>query len=86
MNGASLELDVARALIREPEMVLADEPTANLDSATSEQIIALMQQLNRDKGVTFLFSTHDPRIVQHAKRVVRIADGRIIEKSELPPN
>jgi len=67
-------------------MVLADEPTANLDSATSEQIIALMQQLNRDKGVTFLFSTHDPRIVQHAKRVVRIADGRIIEKSELPPN
>jgi len=80
-GGQRQRVAIARALITEPELVLADEPTANLDSATSEQIIALMQQLNRDKGVTFLFSTHDPRIMQHAKRVVRIADGRIIEES-----
>jgi len=80
-GGQRQRVAIARALITEPELVLADEPTANLDSATSEQIIALMQQLNRNKGVTFLFSTHDPRIMQHAKRVVRIADGRIIEES-----
>jgi len=69
---------IARALATRPQIVLADEPTANLDSATSEQIIDLMLHLNRDKGVTFLFSTHDPRVMQHARRVVRIADGRLV--------
>ena len=58
---------------------MADEPTANLDSKTSEQILDLMQRLNREKGVTFLFSTHDPRVTQHATRVVHLADGRIAE-------
>jgi len=79
-GGQRQRVAIARALITEPELVLADEPTANLDSVTSEQIIDLMQQLNREKGVTFLFSTHDPRIMQHARRVVRIADGRIVEE------
>jgi putative ABC transport system ATP-binding protein len=79
-GGQRQRVAIARALITEPELVLADEPTANLDSVTSEQIIDLMQQLNREKGVTFLFSTHDPRIMQHANRVVRIADGRIVEE------
>jgi len=82
-GGQRQRVAIARALITEPELVLADEPTANLDSVTSEQIIDLMQQLNREKGVTFLFSTHDPRIMQHAKRVVHIADGKIVERTEL---
>ncbi len=78
-GGQRQRVAIARALITHPELVLADEPTANLDSKTSEQIIDLMQRLNREKGVTFLFSTHDPRIMQHAKRVVHIADGKIVE-------
>jgi putative ABC transport system ATP-binding protein len=82
-GGQRQRVAIARALITEPELVLADEPTANLDSVTSEQIIDLMQQLNRDKGVTFLFSTHDPRITRHAKRVVHLADGKIVEGTGL---
>jgi putative ABC transport system ATP-binding protein len=78
-GGQRQRVAIARALITNPELVLADEPTANLDSVTSEQIIELMRTLNREKGVTFLFSTHDPRVMRHAKRVVRIADGRIVE-------
>ena len=74
-GGQRQRVAIARALITEPQLVLADEPTANLDSATSSQIIDLMLALNRDKGVTFLFSTHDPRVVEHARRVVHIADG-----------
>jgi putative ABC transport system ATP-binding protein len=76
-GGQRQRVAIARALITHPDLVLADEPTANLDSKMSEQIIDLMQRLNRDKGVTFLFSTHDPRVMQHARRVVHIADGRI---------
>ncbi len=78
-GGQRQRVAIARALITRPELVLADEPTANLDSATSEQIIELMLKLNQEKGVTFLFSTHDPRVMHHARRVVHIADGRIVE-------
>ena len=78
-GGQRQRVAIARALIAHPELVLADEPTANLDSATSAQILDLMQRLNREKGVTFLFSTHDPRVTQHATRVVHLADGRIAE-------
>lgn len=79
-GGQRQRVAIARALITQPELVLADEPTANLDSKTSEQIIALMQRLNEQMGVTFLFSTHDPRVMQHARRVVFIEDGKIVEK------
>ncbi len=78
-GGQRQRVAIARALITEPSLVLADEPTANLDSETSEQIIDLMLRKNRDKGVTFLFSTHDPRIERHARRVLHIVDGRIAE-------
>ena len=76
-GGQRQRVAIARALITEPRLVLADEPTANLDSETSEQIIDLMLKLNREKGVTFLFSTHDPRVVKHAKRALEIRDGKI---------
>ena len=77
-GGQRQRVAIARALITHPELVLADEPTANLDSKTSTQIIDLMERLNREKGVTFLFSTHDPRVMNRAKRVVYIADGKIV--------
>ena len=79
-GGQRQRVAIARALITEPRLVLADEPTANLDSETSEQIIDLMLALNRDQKVTFLFSTHDPRVVKHAKRALQIRDGRILEE------
>ncbi len=76
-GGQRQRVAIARALITDPKLVLADEPTANLDSHTSEQIIDLMLALNREKGVTFLFSTHDPRVVRHARRAMAIEDGRM---------
>lgn len=82
-GGQRQRVAIARALITQPELVLADEPTANLDSKTSEQIISLMQRLNEQMQVTFIFSTHDPRVMQHAKRVVYIADGKIVEQNPM---
>lgn len=78
-GGQRQRVAIARALATQPEIVLADEPTANLDSVTSEQILDLMQRLNESRGVTFLFSTHDPRIMKRARRVVRLADGKLVE-------
>jgi putative ABC transport system ATP-binding protein len=75
---------IARALVTEPGLVLADEPTANLDSVTSEQIVDLMLELNRESGVTFLFSTHDPLVTRHARRVVKLADGRVVGDEAAP--
>lgn len=82
-GGQRQRVAIARALITSPELVLADEPTANLDSKTSEQIISLMQRLNLEHGTTFLFSTHDQRVVQHARRVVYVADGTIVEQDPM---
>ncbi len=81
-GGQRQRVAIARALITQPQLVLADEPTANLDSKTSEQIIDLMLDLNKNKGVTFLFSTHDPRVMQHARRVVYIQDGVIVDGAQ----
>ncbi len=80
-GGERQRVAIARALVSNPAAVLADEPTANLDSVTSGEILDLMQELNRERGVVFLFSTHDPRIVAKARRVVRLLDGRISEDS-----
>jgi len=76
-GGQRQRVAIARALVSDPVIVLADEPTANLDSATGEAIVDLMQQINRRDGTTFIFSTHDPKIMARAQRVVRLADGRI---------
>jgi putative ABC transport system ATP-binding protein len=76
-GGQRQRVAIARALVTEPSLVLADEPTANLDSATSEQILDVMQRLNQEQNVTFLFSTHDPRVEARARRVVRIHDGKL---------
>lgn len=76
-GGQQQRVAVARAIASEPEIVLADEPTANLDSKTAEDLLELMERLNRDRGVTFLFSTHDPRVMARARRAIRLVDGRI---------
>jgi putative ABC transport system ATP-binding protein len=76
-GGQQQRVAIARALVGEPALVLADEPTANLDSATGRDIVDLMRRLNRERGTTFVFSTHDPRIMTAADRVVEISDGRL---------
>lgn len=78
-GGQRQRVAVARALVTDPGIVLADEPTANLDSHTGETIIDLMLDINRRAGTTFIFSTHDPKVMAHAQRVVRLADGRVVE-------
>ena len=76
-GGQRQRVAVARALVTDPVIVLADEPTANLDSATGDAIISLMLDINRRDGTTFIFSTHDARVMAHAHRVVHLADGRL---------
>jgi putative ABC transport system ATP-binding protein len=71
-------VSIARALVRNVDVVLADEPTAALDQTTAHAIVDLMKRLNRERGITFIFSTHDPGILAAAERVVRLADGRFV--------
>jgi putative ABC transport system ATP-binding protein len=77
-GGQQQRVAVARAIASQPRVVLADEPTANLDSATAGTLLDLMARLNSTLGVTFLFSTHDPRVIERARRTIRLADGKII--------
>jgi putative ABC transport system ATP-binding protein len=76
-GGQRQRVAIARSLVADPRIVLADEPTANLDSKTGASIIDLMRELNHDDGTTFIFSTHDPQVMERADRVVRILDGQI---------
>lgn len=76
-GGQQQRVSIARALVKSPKVILADEPTANLDSKTGEAIVELMQDLNTNNGVTFIFSTHDTLIMKHAKRLIKIRDGRV---------
>ncbi len=76
-GGQRQRVAIARALVTKPRIVLADEPTANLDHKTGEGILALMQQINRKSGTTFIFSTHDKKVMSKANRLIRIEDGRI---------
>ena len=76
-GGQRQRVAIARALVTEPEIVIADEPTAALDSKTGQEIISLMKELNRSKKTTFIFSTHDPRIIDQVDHVVEIEDGLI---------
>ncbi len=76
-GGQQQRVAIARAIAPNPAVVLADEPTANVDSETADMLLELMERLNRERGVTFIFSTHDPRVMERARRVIRIVDGRV---------
>src|SRR5579863_9299 len=77
-GGQQQRVAVARALASRPRFILADEPTANLDSKSTENLLEIMSKLNREEQVTFIFSTHDPRVINKARRVITLADGKIV--------
>lgn len=77
-GGQQQRVAVARALASKPKFILADEPTANLDSKSTENLLDIMEKLNREENTTFIFSTHDARVVKKARRVITIEDGRVV--------
>jgi putative ABC transport system ATP-binding protein len=80
-GGQRQRVAIARALVTRPALVLADEPTANLDSVTGQNILDLMKELNRTEKTTFIFSTHDQQVMAHANAIVRLADGKLAERT-----
>jgi len=84
-GGQQQRVAVARAVVSRPKLVLADEPTANLDGENAEILLGMMQELNEQRGTTFIFSTHDPRVVAHAHRVVTLVDGRVANDQRKEP-
>ncbi len=76
-GGQKQRVAIARALVKEPRLVLADEPTANLDSKTGEEVLEVMVKMNQELNTTFIFSTHDPQVMDYARRLIEIKDGQI---------
>jgi putative ABC transport system ATP-binding protein len=77
-GGQQQRVAVARAMVTEPALILADEPTANLDSVTATALLEVMEQLNRTHGTTFVYATHDPQVMERAHRLIRLRDGRVV--------
>lgn len=82
-GGQQQRVAVARALAADPRIILADEPTANLDKETGQRLVHFMQELNESRGITFVFSTHDPRLLDQVKRIVNLEDGHITDEQIL---
>lgn len=81
-GGQQQRVAVARAMVSQPSLILADEPTANLDSHTGSALLDMMKELNEKEKMTFVFSTHDPMIMERAKRIIRLHDGRIVDDEQ----
>lgn len=84
-GGQSQRVAIARAIVKRPALVLADEPTANLDAGNSENILETMVRLNRDLRTTFLFATHDDKVIRHLRRIIRLDDGRVVSDAVAEP-
>jgi putative ABC transport system ATP-binding protein len=84
-GGESQRVAISRAIVKEPRIVFADEPTANLDAANSHSIIQTMERLNRDLGATFIFSTHDEKVIRYLRRRISLVDGRVAADEILAP-
>ena len=84
-GGQQQRVAVVRAVVGEPALILADEPTANLDSVTSEALLDMMEELNRETGTTFIFATHDPRVMERSRRLIRLVDGSISRDQHREP-
>lgn len=82
-GGQQQRVAVARALATNPKLILADEPTANLDTENGRQVMDIMKRLNAETGVTFVFATHDPRVISYASRVVTLEDGKIVKDTKI---
>ena len=80
-DGEKQRVAIARALAKDPELILADEPTANLDTPNGKQVMEIMTRLNQETSVTFIFATHDPRVIEYARRVITLRDGLIVENN-----
>jgi len=80
-GGQQQRVAIARALAPKPALILADEPTANLDTENGRQVMEIMEKLNKETGVTFVFATHDPRVIKYARRIVTLRDGQIVESN-----
>jgi len=85
-GGQQQRVAIARALLTSPKVILADEPTANLDSQTSGDLLNLMARLNREMGTTFVFSSHDPQVIARARRIIRLRDGKLVADEVPTPN
>jgi putative ABC transport system ATP-binding protein len=81
-GGQQQRVAVARAIVSQPSLVLADEPTANLDSETGYALMDLMAELNQEKGTTFIFSTHDPKVMERSREIIRLHDGKVVSRDK----
>ena len=81
-GGQQQRVAVARALASKPKFILADEPTANLDTASTSNLLDIMSKLNENENITFIFSTHDQRVIDRARRVVTLEDGKIVSDTK----
>jgi len=79
-GGQRQRVAIARAIITEPPLILADEPTGNLDSTSGQEVMHILQQLNRERGITIILVTHDPRIGHHAQRIIHLFDGKVLRE------
>jgi putative ABC transport system ATP-binding protein len=85
-GGQQQRIAIARALAPKPALILADEPTANLDTENGKQVMEIMEKLNKETGVTFVFATHDPRVIKYARRIITMRDGLILENNHGEPS